>query len=100
MHPIADAASLSVGHGVRFRDRATGHPAWLIRSGSGQYDAFSAVCTHAGCTVNYDPAAKQLICPCHGGTYSVTDGRVTGGPPPSPLARIKVALRGGKVYAG
>ena len=98
MHPVVDAGGVAVGHGVRFSDPATGHPAWLIRSSPHQYDAFSAVCTHAGCTVDYDASAKQFVCPCHGGTYSVTDGQVTGGPPPSPLARIKVALSGKKVY--
>ena len=98
MHPVVDAASLSVGHGVRFNDPATGHPAWLIRSGSSQYDAFSAVCTHAGCTVDYDASSTQFVCPCHGGTYSAEDGHVLGGPPPSPLTRIKVALSGKKVY--
>lgn len=99
MHAVADAAGMRLGQGVKFSDPATGNPAWLIRSGSSQYDAFSAVCTHAGCTVNYDSSAKQFVCPCHGGTYSATDGHVTGGPPPSPLARIKVALSGKKVYA-
>jgi thiosulfate dehydrogenase (quinone) large subunit len=99
MHPVTDAGSVGIGHGVRFDDPASGRPAWLIRSGSQRYDAFSAVCTHAGCTVDYDPSSKQFVCPCHGGTYSASDGHVLGGPPPSPLARIKVALSGKKVYA-
>jgi thiosulfate dehydrogenase (quinone) large subunit len=99
MHPVADAGSVGIGHGVRFDDPASGRPAWLIRSGSQRFDAFSAVCTHAGCTVDYDPASKQFLCPCHGGSYSASDGHVLGGPPPSPLARIKVALSGKKVYA-
>jgi len=99
MHPITDVASVGIGQGVRFSDPATGAPAWLIRSGSSRYDAFSAVCTHAGCTVDYNASSKQFVCPCHGGTYSASDGRVLGGPPPSPLARIKLALSGKKVYA-
>ena len=99
MHPVAEAGAVGVGQGVRFNDPASGRPAWLIRSGSQRYDAFSAVCTHAGCTVDFDSSSKQFVCPCHGGTYSASDGRVLGGPPPSPLARIKVALSGKKVYA-
>jgi thiosulfate dehydrogenase (quinone) large subunit len=99
MHPITDVASVGIGQGVRFSDPATGDPAWLVRSGSNRYDAFSAVCTHAGCTVDYNASSKQFVCPCHGGTYSASDGRVLGGPPPSPLARIKLALSGKKVYA-
>jgi Rieske Fe-S protein len=99
MHPVADVGSVGIGRGIRFDDPATGRPAWLLRSGSSQYDAFSAVCTHAGCTVDYDSSSKQFVCPCHGGTYNASDGRVLGGPPPSPLTRIPVALSGNKVYA-
>jgi Rieske Fe-S protein len=99
MHPVADVGSVGVGRGIRFDDPATGRPAWLLRSGSRQYDAFSAVCTHAGCTVDYDSSSKQFVCPCHGGTYSASDGHVLGGPPPSPLTRIEVALSGTRVYA-
>ena len=99
MHPVTDVGSVGIGQGVRFSDPATGTPAWLIRAGSSRYDAFSAVCTHAGCTVGYDASSKRFVCPCHGGTYSARDGHVLGGPPPAPLARIKVALSGGKVYA-
>jgi thiosulfate dehydrogenase (quinone) large subunit len=99
MQVVTDVASVGIGQGVRFSDPATGRPAWLIRSGASRYDAFSAVCTHAGCTVGYDPSSKEFVCPCHGGTYSASDGRVLGGPPPSPLARIKVALSGRRIYA-
>jgi thiosulfate dehydrogenase [quinone] large subunit len=99
MRAVTDVASVGIGQGVRFSDPATGQPAWLIRSGASRYDAFSAVCTHAGCIVNYDPSSKQFVCPCHGGTYSASDGHVLAGPPPSPLARIKVVLSGKKVYA-
>jgi thiosulfate dehydrogenase (quinone) large subunit len=99
MHPIADAGSVSPGQGVRFNDPASGRPAWLVRSGSQRYDAFSAVCTHAGCTVDYDSSSKEFVCPCHGGTYSASDGHVLDGPPPAPLPRIDVAVTGKKVYA-
>jgi thiosulfate dehydrogenase (quinone) large subunit len=98
MHPVADGGSVRIGQGIRFSDPATGQPAWLIRSGSSRYDAFSAICTHAGCTVDYDSSVKQFVCPCHGGSYSARDGHVLGGPPPSPLPRIKLAWSGKQVY--
>ena len=55
------------------------------------------MCTHQGCTVGYD--GSQLACPCHGATYDAANGDVTGGPAPSPLARITVVEAGGKLYA-
>src|SRR5512143_4226563 len=44
-------------------------------------------CTHLGCGVSWNAERKAFLCPCHGGTYSV-EGKVIGGPPPRPLARL------------
>jgi cytochrome b6-f complex iron-sulfur subunit len=57
--------------------------------------AYSAICTHQGCTVGYNPAVStQIYCPCHGGTYSPATGAVTGGPPPSALTKFTVTRSG------
>lgn len=56
--------------------------------------AFSAVCTHQGCTVAADGAG--LRCPCHGSTYDLT-GANTAGPAPSPLPKVEVTVTGGQV---
>lgn len=99
MTPIAATTSLKVGDGHPFTDPATGNPAWLIRETPTTFTAFSAVCTHAGCTVDYDAAAHQFACPCHGGTYNATTGQVLGGPPPAPLSTIPTRTQGGTIYA-
>jgi Rieske Fe-S protein len=60
---------------------------------AGTYKAFSATCTHQGCTV----AAVQngsIVCPCHGGSFSIADGSVQGGPPPGPLEPKQVSVSG------
>jgi len=60
---------------------------------AGTYKAFSAICTHQGCTV----AAVQngsIVCPCHGGSFSIADGSVQGGPPPGPLDPKQVSVSG------
>src|SRR4051812_13474195 len=49
---IAKAAHVAPGAGVEFRDDF-GQPAWLVHESSGEFRAFSAVCTHAGCTVGF-----------------------------------------------
>jgi len=51
----------------------------VIRTADAQVIAVSAICTHAGCTVGYNAAARTLDCPCHGARYDET-GRVIRGP--------------------
>lgn len=59
--------------------------------------AFSAVCTHLGCVIQWQPDAKQAwYCPCHHGRYD-REGRVIGGPPPRPLPPIVAVVRDGQV---
>ena len=66
----------------------------VVRASSGTYDALSATCTHAGCTVGYDSRSGTILCPCHGGTYNVSTGAVISGPPPSPLTKYTVTQSG------
>jgi Rieske Fe-S protein len=53
-------------------------------------------CTHLGCGVSWNAEAKLFLCPCHGGKYAV-DGKVVGGPPPRPLARLPFVVEGGRL---
>jgi Rieske Fe-S protein len=68
-------------------------PAILIRTSEGQYRAFTAVCTHLGCTVQYRPDLREIWCPCHNGTYNL-QGRNVSGPPPRPLRQFQVHIQG------
>ncbi len=96
---IGPASAVPVGEGAQFTDPATGGPAWVIHSRAGTFAAFSASCTHAGCTVNFDAASMQFACPCHGGTFDATTGAVLGGPPPTPLPKIAVQVVNGQIRA-
>lgn len=58
--------------------------------------AVSTTCTHLGCGVAWNAERKAFLCPCHGGVYGA-DGRVLAGPPPRPLARVPLAVAGGRV---
>ncbi len=64
---------------------------------AGRAVAFSATCTHRGCTV----AAKgaQLVCPCHGSVYEAATGTVVKGPAPRPLPPVTVRVQDGAVVA-
>lgn len=68
-------------------------PAILIRTSDGQYKAFSAVCTHLSCTVQYRSDLQEIWCPCHNGMYDLT-GRNVSGPPPRPLTAYEVHVQG------
>jgi cytochrome b6-f complex iron-sulfur subunit len=71
-------------------------PGILVRSASGEFKAFSAVCTHLDCIVQYRPDTKQIWCACHNGQYNL-NGKNIGGPPPRPLEEFKVNTRGDDV---
>jgi menaquinol-cytochrome c reductase iron-sulfur subunit len=70
--------------------------AWLRRSGAAEFIAFSLNCTHLGCPVRWEAGPELFMCPCHGGVY-YKDGGVAAGPPPEPLHRYPVRVRGGRV---
>jgi cytochrome b6-f complex iron-sulfur subunit len=61
--------------------------------------AFSPVCSHLGCFVNWDSVKLEFICPCHGGKYTMS-GEVTAGPPPRPLTELPLRISEGRVYLG
>ena len=58
--------------------------------------AVSAICTHMGCTVNYNKDAGRIDCPCHGSQYAL-DGSVTHGPAKRSLKRYNVTIENGQV---
>jgi thiosulfate dehydrogenase [quinone] large subunit len=95
---LASVAAVPPGRAKQFTDPASGNPAWVVCLAQGKYAAFSAVCTHAGCTVNYDASNSEFVCPCHGGAYSARTGHVLSGPPPGPLPPIPVKVTGGQIY--
>ena len=76
-----------------------GSPGILLRNEEGTFNAFSLVCTHLACTVTWKAEKKEFYCPCHDGFFD-SDGKVLSGPPPSPLERWKVEVKGDKVVVG
>ena len=60
-------------------------PAMLIHHKDDTWVALDAVCTHLGCTVQYQPQRDVIHCNCHGGEYDARTGKNISGPPPRPL---------------
>jgi len=72
-------------------------PGLLIRLPSGDVRAFTAICTHLGCTVEYRPDLQEIWCPCHNGFYNLQGVNVAG-PPPRALEEYAVAVSDDKVW--
>ena len=71
-------------------------PGILVHTATGEFKAFSAVCTHLECIVQYRDDTKQIWCACHNGQYNLS-GKNIGGPPPRPLEEYQVNTRGDDV---
>lgn len=72
-------------------------PALVLRMESGDFRAFSAVCTHLNCTVQYKEDWKLIWCACHNGRYDLNGANVSG-PPPRPLEPFKVIVQNDEVF--
>lgn len=88
---IVKTSKFPVGSSRKFV-AANGAPAFLFRTKSGLF-AYSAICTHQGCTVDYLKAGKKLVCPCHGGSFDpFSEGKPVAGPANRPLDKISVSI--------
>lgn len=72
------------------------HPAIVVRTPAGDWRAFTAVCTHLACTVQYRSDMQMIWCACHNGMYDL-NGKVVSGPPPRPLEEHAIHVRGDEV---
>jgi len=88
--PIGPASDVPLGGAREFTDPAQQIPAYVVRPSEDSYVAFSAVCTHMGCTVGFFQPALQFRCPCHGSVYSAATGEVLQGPATLPLPGIAI----------
>jgi len=91
----AKLSELPLNSGKIFRFGA--RPGIVLRTSDGAVRAFSAVCTHLNCTVQYRPDLQHIWCACHNGHYDL-QGKNIAGPPPRPLEAYKVDVKGDEVY--
>jgi arsenite oxidase small subunit len=92
---IEGAELLLPGSSLYFDYPTRNDPAVLVRLSEGEYRAYSRRCTHAGCSVEFDPRSRYLMCPCHRGAYDVRVGHVMFGPPRRSLDEIIIEVRAG-----
>ncbi|MER6477717.1 Rieske (2Fe-2S) protein [Streptomyces filamentosus] len=87
--PLASTSEIPVGGGTVFADRKV----VVTQPVKGEFKAFSAICTHQGCTVN-KVADGTIDCPCHGSKYDIADGAVKAGPASRPLPAERITVSG------
>jgi cytochrome b6-f complex iron-sulfur subunit len=87
-------SALAVGE-ARFV-RHGSDPIFVVRVSDTQVLALPAVCTHLRCVLKWDPAAQNLLCPCHNGAFD-RNGNVLSGPPTRPLAPYRAEIHADEV---
>jgi menaquinol-cytochrome c reductase iron-sulfur subunit len=74
-------------------DRVKLGAAWLVRQREdGPVKAFSTVCPHLGCGIDWNAKTSQFDCPCHASSFDL-DGRCLGGPSPRGLDELEVTVK-------
>jgi Rieske Fe-S protein len=91
---LTSTADVPVGGGVILADAAL----VITQPKAGTFKAFSAICTHQGCTVG-SVENGTINCPCHGSQFAVADGSVVNGPATKPLAAKKITVSGTSITA-
>ena len=86
---LAKTSDVPVGGGTILTDKKI----VITQPQSGTFHAFTAVCTHAGCTVG-SVSSGTINCPCHGSRFNINNGAVVNGPAASPLAPIHIQVQG------
>ncbi len=89
--PIANIKNLLPNSATYFSN-PSGGPGILIRLSDGTLDAYSAICTHAGCEVQYYSPDRVIYCPCHGSLFDPSNGSAIRGPAYIPLHKIGLTL--------
>jgi len=97
---LANASEIPVGESLTLSDPSLG-PIILVHLQSAQFVAYIAICTHAGCIVQFNPTARDIACPCHGAVFDpYNNAQVLAGPAPYPLREVPIRFdqSSGNIY--
>ena len=89
---LAKTSEIPVGGGTVFKEQKV----VVVQPKSGEFKAFSAICTHQGCSVA-SVANGTIDCPCHGSKFKIEDGSVTAGPAKKPLPEQQIKVDGDQI---
>lgn len=95
---LGSTSTVPAGGAASFVDPKSGDPSYVVHAANGTFRAFSAVCTHSGCTVDFNRSTDSFLCPCHGAEFNATTGAVLQGPARRPLPEIPITVQAGSIY--
>ncbi|MCS0602079.1 Rieske (2Fe-2S) protein [Streptomyces sp. LP11] len=90
---LAATSEIPEGGGKVFKEQKV----VVTQPAKGQFKAFSATCTHQGCTVA-EVADGAIVCPCHGSRFDISDGSVSHGPATRPLDTESIMVMGNSIH--
>lgn len=96
---VASVSDVPEGKSLDFHYPEGEYPAILIHAPGNKFVAYEQRCTHLLCPVFYQGDRNRIYCPCHEGTFDPATGTNLAGPPPRPLNKIKIEVRGNDIYA-
>lgn len=79
-----------------WREVVSAQSVYVSRNAAGELEVLSAICPHLGCSVSWQQAQDEFVCPCHGGRFS-PDGEHVFGPPPRSMDRLPVRVKDSKL---
>lgn len=95
---VCNIKDIPVGGTKSFVLKGSTIPYILIHIEDGQFRAYEQKCTHLSCAVYYKPNTGKIECPCHNGWFDAYTGEVLQGPPPRPLPKLEVVVRGEEIF--
>ncbi|MFE9308737.1 Rieske 2Fe-2S domain-containing protein [Streptomyces sp. NPDC006706] len=90
---LASTADIPEGGGKVFAEQKV----VVTQPKKGEFKAFSAICSHQGCTVG-KISNGMIDCPCHGSRFRIADGSVANGPAVSPLDAKQIKVEGNSIH--
>jgi len=70
---------------------------WIIIDKNKKFTAFTSICPHLGCGINWDKDSGKFICPCHDSFFDI-EGRVLSGPSPRGMDTLETEVKDGKIF--
>ena len=89
---LTSTSDVEVGGGSIFADAEV----VITQPTEGEFNAFSAVCTHQGCLVA-SVSDGTINCDCHGSKFSIETGEPEGGPATAALGEVEITVSGDQI---
>ncbi|GJQ59239.1 MAG: hypothetical protein D8M57_05170 [Candidatus Scalindua sp. AMX11] len=70
---------------------------WVVRGEDDKITAFSVICPHLGCGIDWDKDSGRFVCPCHDSYFDIKGG-ILSGPSPRTMDTLETDIKEGKLF--